>query len=177
MSAMALRLMARVMKFMVKTALCMTRMFERWLETIDGKGAPNVEPMVRPGDREPVNQVNAQRDNVDAVDREEIPIPNPQPITQVTERRGLNVTLICPLCTNIMRLKRARKGGWFYGCTEYPACKGYRNKTDQSPGPVQMVKDLRLHFGEEVWRRMEEEKCNGTFIRWHMPEPAIGHGP
>ena len=174
MPAMAFRLMARFMKFMLKTALWMARMFERCLETLDGKDIPNVErPMVEHEDREQVNQVNDHRADADTVVWEEVPIPGPQPTNQVNERRGVNVTIICPLCTNIMRLKPAGRGGWFYGCSEYPTCRGYRNKVDKRPGPVKNVRNLRQHFGEAVWRRMEEQKCNGTFLRLPTPEPRV----
>ena len=152
MPAMAFRLMARFMKFMLKTALCMTRMFERCLETLDGKDIPNAErPMVEREDREQVNQANEPRDDADTVGWEEAPAPDPQPTNQSNERRGVNVTLICPLCTNIMRLKPAGKGGCFYGCADYPSCNGYRSKSDKRPGPVKAVANLRRQFGEKTW--------------------------
>ena len=111
MSAMVFSLMARLMKRMLKIALWMTRMFERCLETLDGKDTPNVErPMVEREDREQVNQANEQMDDADTVDWEEVPIPDPQPTPQGTDRRGVNVTIICPLCTNIMRLRPAGRG-------------------------------------------------------------------
>ena len=115
MYAMAFRLLARFMKFMLKTALWMTRMFERCLETLDGNDIPNVErPMVDREDREQVNQANEPRDDADTVDWEEVPAPDPQPTNQSNERRGVNITIICPLCTNIMRLRPTGKGGCFF---------------------------------------------------------------
>ena len=34
--------------------------------------------------------------------------------------------LQCPLCGAPMCIKRASRGGCFYGCTEYPVCRGSR---------------------------------------------------
>ena len=34
--------------------------------------------------------------------------------------------LQCPLCSQNMKLKRARHGGWFWGCSGYPDCRGHR---------------------------------------------------
>ena len=63
-------------------------MFERCLETLDGKDTPSVErPMVEREDREQVNQANEQRDEADTVDWEEVPVPDPQPTNRVNERR------------------------------------------------------------------------------------------
>ena len=32
----------------------------------------------------------------------------------------------CPMCGDAMRFMRAGRGGFFYGCTAYPVCKGTR---------------------------------------------------
>ena len=127
----------------------MTRMFERCLESLDGKDLFNVEkPKMEREDREQVNQANEPKDDADTVDWEEIPAPDPQPAnnqpannqpikhqptTQSTERRAVNITIICPLCTTLMRIKPAGRGGWFYGCSGYPDCNGYRNYSDKKP--------------------------------------------
>ena len=187
MSAMAYHMMARFMKFMLKTVLWMTRMFERCLETLDGKDLFNFEkPMMEREDREQVNQANEPRDEADTVDWEEIPAPDPQPAnnqpannqpinhqptTQNTERRPVNVSIICPLCTNLMRIKPAHRGGWFYGCSDYPDCNGYRNYSDKKPGPVKQVANLRQTFGPKKWAMIEEQKLNGKFLRW--PNPLV----
>ena len=127
--------------------------------------------MVDGEDREQVNEANGPRDDADPVGWEEIPAPDPVQNNPVNEERGVNVTVICPLCTNIMRLKPARRGGWFYGCSEWPACNGYRNKDGARPGPVATVTKLRNHFGDAAWKEMEELKCNGKFLKWHTPAP------
>ena len=171
MAALAYSLMARLLKGMIKTALWITRMFERCLETLDGKEAPNVKkPMVEPEDKEQVNEESEQKDDVDTVDWEEIPGPNPQPTIQGTDQRRMNATIICPLCTHVMRLKPSGKGGCFYGCAEYPACNGYRNKSDKRPGPMKEVTNLRRQLGDELWEKMEEQKINGTILRWPNPQ-------
>ena len=36
------------------------------------------------------------------------------------------VGLECPLCGTPITFKRANRGGCFYGCTEYPFCRGSR---------------------------------------------------
>ena len=64
--------------------------------------------------------------------------------------------------TNVMKIKSSRNGGCFYGCTDYPTCKGYRNKSDKRPGPVKEVLNARRQLGDELWERMEEQKTNGT---------------
>jgi ssDNA-binding Zn-finger/Zn-ribbon topoisomerase 1 len=35
---------------------------------------------------------------------------------------------ICPLCGAPMTIRRSRFGKLFYGCTNYPKCKGIVNK-------------------------------------------------
>jgi predicted RNA-binding Zn-ribbon protein involved in translation (DUF1610 family) len=39
-------------------------------------------------------------------------------------------TLMCPACGNSMVYKRARAGGCFYGCTQWPACHGSRKPSE-----------------------------------------------
>ena len=66
------------MKFMLKAVLWMARVFESWLETLDGKDTPNFErPMVDGEDREQVNEANEQREDAVPVDWEEIHAPDP----------------------------------------------------------------------------------------------------
>ena len=185
MSAMAYRMMARFMKFMLKAVLWMTRMFERCLETLDGKDLFSFEkPMMEREDREQVNQANEPKDDADTVDWEEIPDPDPQPDNNppandpplyheqfsTTERRAVNITIICTMCTNLMRLRPGPRGGWFYGCSEYPACNGYRSCRDHRPGPVKQIANLREIFGPKKWAMIEEQKLNGTFLRWPKPQ-------
>ena len=62
-----------------------------------------------------------------------------------------------------MLLKHAHKGGRFYGCPQWHACKGYRNKPDKRPGPVAAVARLSTIHGEAKWADMEEKKCTGKF--------------
>ena len=185
MSAMAYRMMARFMKFMLKTVLWMTRMFERCLETLDSKDPASFEkPMMGQEDKEPVKQANEPRDDADTVDWEEVPAPDPQPANNppandpplyheqfsTSERRAVNITIICPMCTNLMRPRRAGKGGWFYGCSDYPDCNGYRSMRDHRPGPVKQIKNLQEIFGPRKWAMIEEQKLNGTFLRWPKPQ-------
>ena len=184
MSAMAYRMMARFMKFMLKTVLWMTRMFERCLETLDSKDPASFEkPMMGREDKEPVNQANEPRDDADTVDWEEVPAPDPRPTNDppandpplyheqfsTSERRAAKVTLICPMCTCLMKPQSAGRGGWFYGCTAYPECNGTRSMRDHRPGPVKQVKNLQEMYGPKKWAMIEEQKLNGTFLRWPQP--------
>ena len=72
-----------------------------------------------------------------------------------------------------MQLKPARKGGKFFGCTQWPDCNGSRDPINKRPGPVAQVRNARKHFGEAVWAKMEKEKCNGTFTRLPTPAPNV----
>ena len=185
MSAMAYRMMARFMKFMLKTVLWMTRMFERCLEALDGKDPVSFEkPMMGREDKEPVNQANEPRDDADTVDWEEVPAPDPRPANDppandppiyheqfsTSEQRTTQVTIICPMCTNLMKPRRAGRGGWFYGCSSHPDCNGTRSMRDHRPGPVKQIKNLQEIFGPRKWAMIEEQKLNGTFVRWPKPQ-------
>ena len=50
----------------------------------------------------------------------EPPLPAPTPTAPVAPR------VTCPLCEAEMTFKRARAGGFFYGCSRYPLCRGSR---------------------------------------------------
>ena len=90
MSAMVFHMMKRFMKIMVRSLLWMTRIFENWLETLDGKGTPNLErPMINGEEREQVEEANEQGRNDIPAEWEEIPAPDPAPNHPVNEvRRG-----------------------------------------------------------------------------------------
>ena len=91
---------------------------ERCLEAFDEHDTPNLDrPIINGEEREQEEVVNDQGGNDIPPDWEEIPAPEPARVDQANERRAVNVTVICPLCTHIMRLKPAGKGGMFYGCT------------------------------------------------------------
>ena len=45
----------------------------------------------------------------------------------------------CPLCKSTMIFKAARKGGFFYGCSQWPNCRGHRNPHGKNPGPKDLV--------------------------------------
>ena len=59
-----------------------------------------------------------------------------------------------------MKLRSARKGGMFYGCSIWPSCRGYRNPHGGDPGPIDMVKKQRVYYGR-AWERFEELKRQG----------------
>ena len=73
------------------------------------------------------------------------------------------ITYICPRCDNEMLIKPAHKGGWFYGCSKWPACNGSRSKVHKRPGPAIAVAKLRDMYGEAKWAEMEALKCSGKY--------------
>ena len=50
-----------------------------------------------------------------------------------------------------------------YVFSQWPSCKGYRNKHDKGPGPAAAILKLRNTFGEAAWEEMDKKKRNGTF--------------
>lgn len=148
MSAMVFPLMKRIMKSMVGNLLWIIRRIERWLEMLDEKEVPSRECSI-PNEQEK-EQLEETKEEGQRIDAEKRPEPS-------------QITYICPLCDYEMKLKRARKGGWFYGCSQWPNCNGSRNKSDKRPGPVAAVTKLRNSHGEEKWADMEEKKCSGKY--------------
>ena len=50
----------------------------------------------------------------------------PRPPTDTRQRQ----TWLCPLCDARMTVGKARQGGLFYGCPQYPLCRGSRSMAD-----------------------------------------------
>ena len=51
------------------------------------------------------------------------------------------MTWLCPLCDQEMSIRAAGRGGFFYGCTAYPQCRGTRSLKDPTQtSPVQEVR-------------------------------------
>ena len=174
MPAMAMSMMKTIAKFMIKSVLWVIRIIESLLETLEEKDRPNMErPMMNEAEVEPNENPIDQGRNEIPVKGEEIPNPAPPQVNQTKGAQEPNVTLICPLCDSTMSLKRASKGGCFYGCDQWPACKGYRNKHNKNPGPAAMVAKLRKFFGTQDWEVMEEAKLNGKFVTSHAFVPPI----
>ena len=141
---MVFHMMKRIMKFMVKIMRWLTRAIEKGLETLGTNDIPAVEhPMVDDNEREQAEEINEQGRNDIPGEWEEIPAPAPPQNNQTTHEGGPDETLMCPLRDNIMRTKRASKGGYFYGCTQWQACNGYRNKISNRPGPAANINNLR----------------------------------
>ena len=152
------------MKFMVINLQWLTRTIETWLEAMDEPNVPNLErPIINKKQQEKHNDANEQgRNHIPlSVDKD----PDPVPAKNQTDPIGKESTAtpICPLCDRVMQLKPAHKGGWFYGCSQWPACKGYRNKHDKGPGPAAAILKLRNTVGEAAWEEMDKKKRNGTF--------------
>jgi hypothetical protein len=141
MSAMVFPLMKRIMKSMVGNLLWVIRGIERWLERIEDKDGPSRECSI-PNEQE-IEQLEETKEEGQRIDAEKRTEPS-------------QITYICPLFDHDMILKSVRKGGWFYGCPQWPKCNGYRNKSDKRPGPVAAVTKLRNSYGEEngqIWKK------------------------
>ena len=91
------------------------RTLERWLETFDEKEVPNLErPIVQEEEQGHVDDAHERERNDIPVIEEAIPAQDPPRGHQPNEERQTTQgTPICPLCNRTMRLKPARKGGWF----------------------------------------------------------------
>ena len=126
----------------------MIRILERWLEMFDEKEVPLWEC--------PIPSEKGKGQSEEAKEQEKGTNPEQTPAPS-------KITYICPLCDDEMQLKHAHKGGWFYGCSKWPVCNGYRNKTNKRPGPVAAVTKLRNIYGDATWADMEEKKCSGKF--------------
>ena len=164
------------MKFIVKAMLWMARILVTWLETIDGKGIskyiPNAEqPRMEGEEREQAERIIEPERNETPAGREEVPAPTLVPPKKVEEEEREHVMPICPLCDSSMSLRSANKGGWFYGCPRYPACKGTRTKSGKRPGPVAAACKLQKIFGNAEWEQTEELKKKGVCVRTHAPAP------
>ena len=146
----------------------MTRILVAWLETIDGKGIPNYIPNgEQPGGEDEERENDEQIIEPERNDT----VPPPLPPKKVEEEEKESAMPICPLCDSSMMLRGARKGGCFYGCPRYPACKGTRTKRGKSPGPVAAVNRLKQIFGTTDWEQTEELKKKGACVRAHAATP------
>ena len=106
------------------------------------------------------------------MDWEEIPVPDPVPITPANNREGTTVKVSCPLCTSFMQLRHAGRGGYFYGCSEWPACKGQRSPRDKRPGPKAVITALRKIIGDQAWEAMDRMKRGGLIPKWPTPSSS-----
>ena len=169
MPAMAMGMMKIIAKYMIKSMLWVIRiiesLLESLLETLEEKDRPNIErPVMNEAEVEPNENPNDQG-NENPVREEEIPNPVPPQANQPQGAQEPTVTLICPLCDSTMGIRRATKGGYFYGCDTWPLCKGYRNKYNKHPGPTAMVAKLRDFFGTTDWEVMEKAKLSGKYVK------------
>lgn len=164
MAAMVWPLMGRIIKSTVGRLLWIIRILERWLERFDDKTVPLKEDQLPNENRqgqvnipgEPENHQNATQIQLPREPENNpnvIPIPDPS-----------RIIYSCALCNSQMQYKKARHGGYFYGCSSWPDCKGTRDLTSRKPGPVKEVNNLRKHYGEERWAEMEEMKCRGISV-------------
>ena len=78
-------------------------------------------------------------------DTEETPTPTDPP-PAATE-----VSWTCPLCDDPqMTIRRAGRGGIFWGCRRYPECRGTRSYRDPTiVGPVRLVQERRRQQQEQ----------------------------
>ena len=58
---------------------------------------------------------------------------------QCPQQRTREKTPHCPVCRSTMQYKSARKGGFFYGCPNWPNCRGHRDPHGRNPGPKDLV--------------------------------------
>ena len=106
--------------------------------------------------------VNEREEKEAQVIIEEMPALEVIPEPVITKAKGPGIDILfCPLCNKVMPLRRAHKGGCFYGCSQWPACKGYRNKHNKGPGPAAMIIQLRKMYGDAVWKEMEDMRRAG----------------
>ena len=74
-----------------------------------------------------------------------------------------------------MWIINAHKGGCFYGCSQWPTCKGYRNKHNKGPGPAAMIIKLRDMHVDAVWKEMEDMRKAGK-SPFNHPQHPRGNG-
>ena len=72
----------------------------------------------------------------------------------------LPVAPLCPVCDCKMNFRAARKGGFFYGCSHWPNCPGYRNPYGKNPGPKKVIQEQRALYGTD-WSAMDQMKIQG----------------
>ena len=81
---------------------------------------------------------------------------------RVTETKEERKAPICPLCDKAMRMKRS-KGGFFYGCSQYPHCTGTRTPDGNHPGPVKDLQNMLKSWGLRKYQDIERFKIAGEY--------------
>ena len=148
MAAMVWPLMGRIIKSTMGSLMWTIRILERWLERIDDKTVPLKEDQLPNENRRgsvntPGEPENHQHATQIQLPREPESNPNVTPIPDPSR-----IIYSCALRNSQMKYKRARHGGYFYGCSRWSGCNGIRDLTNRKPGPVKEVNYLRKQYGD-----------------------------
>ena len=79
--------------------------------------------------------LDARMDCLPPAPRVSPPVAAKPPAPQVPKKiarppTGGSLPVPCPLCNSQLSLKKARHGGWFWGCQRWPECRGSRKQKE-----------------------------------------------